>query len=122
MTQGERIKMLREEKRMSKAEVARRIGVGRSTAGKYETGAIAKIPDDKVEALAKLFGVSEQFLKGWSDKRESDPVETIGMPVPDGERFIKLYSVMPYQDRVALTEIYQRAYRLLEESESSSEK
>jgi transcriptional regulator with XRE-family HTH domain len=105
---------------MTIAEVGRRIGVGRSTAYKYETGAIAKIPDDKVEALAKLFGVSEPFLKGWSDKREVDPVETIGMPVPDGEKFIKLYCVMSYQDRVTLTEIYQRAYKKLEESESES--
>lgn len=120
MTQGERIRMLREEKKMSMAEVGRRIGVGRPTIYKYETGAIAKIPDEKVEALAKLFDVSEQFLKGWSDKREVDPVETIGIPVPDGEKFVKLYCVMSHRDRVALTEIYQRAYKALEEESSES--
>ena len=121
VTQGERIKMLREEKRMTLAEVSRHIGVSRATVYKYEIGAIAKIPDEKIVLLAELFGVSEQFLKGWSDRREVDPVETIGMPVPDGEKFVKLYSAMSDEDRVALTEIYQRAYEKLEEAESGRE-
>lgn len=118
VTQGERIKMLREEKKMTMAEVGRRIGVGRPTIYKYETGAITKIPDEKIEALAQLFGVSEQFLKGWSDKRDPDPIEMIGMPVPDGEKFVELYSMMSYKDRITLTEIYQRAYEKLKEEES----
>ena len=110
VTQGERIKMLREEKHMTIAEVGRRIGVGRSTAYKYETGAIAKIPDDKVEALAQLFGVSEQFLKGWSDKREESAVETVGVPFPDGEKFIQAYSYMTYDERVQLTNLVTAGY------------
>jgi len=117
MTQGERIRMMREEKRMTLEDVAKQIGVGRPTVYKYETGAIATIPNEKVKAMSKLFGVSEAFLMGWSDIREPDPKETIGIAVPDGEKFIKAYSVMSGQDRATLVEIFQRAYEKLEENE-----
>lgn len=99
---------------MTLEEVAKRIGVSRPTVYKYETGAIITIPPDRIMALAELFEVSEQFIMGWSDKRGVDPDETIWFPVPDGPKFIEAYKVMSYQDRVTLTEIFQRAYEKLE--------
>lgn len=119
MTQGERIKMLREEKQMTMAAVARAIGVSRATAFKYETGAIENIPNEKVEAMAKLFGVSEAYLKGWSDNREETPAG-IGIAVPDGKRFIEAYKVMSYEDRVVLTDIFKRAYEKLDKMEKEN--
>lgn len=115
VTQGERIRMLREEKHMTLEEVAKQIGVSRATVYKYETGAIENIPNEKVEAMAKLFGVSEAFLKGWSDQRKANPAETIGIVIPDSGRFMRAYSVMSDEDRAALVAIFQRAYDKLEE-------
>ena len=117
MTQGERIRMLREEKGMSMADVGRAIGIGRPTVYKYETGAIENIPNEKIEAMAKLFGVSEAFLKGWSDNRE-ETTSGIGIAVPDGKRFIEAYKVMSYEDRVVLTDIFKRAYEKLDRMEN----
>ena len=117
MTQGERIRMLREEKQMSLEDVAKQIGVSRATVFKYEKGAIQNIPNDKIEALAKLFGVSKAFLKGWSDSREDIRAGAINIAIPDGKRFIKAYSVMPEEDRIILVGIFQRAYEKLEEIE-----
>jgi len=37
--------------------------------------------------------------------------------VPDNEMFVKAYEVMSYDDRVALTEIFDRAFRKLKEKE-----
>ena len=121
MTQGERIRMLREEKKMTLEDVAKQIGVGRPTVYKYETGAIATIPNEKVKAMAKLFDVSESFLMGWSDSRKSDPKETIGIAIPDGEKFVKAYSVMSFEDRAVLTDIFRRAYEKMEREEHVSD-
>ena len=119
VTQGECIRMLREEKQMTLEDVAKQIGVSRATIFKYEKGAIENIPNDKIEALAKLFNVSKAFLKGWSDSREDVRVGTIDIAVPDGERFAKAYSVMPEEDRIILVGIFQRAYEKLEEMENA---
>ena len=110
LTQGERIRMLREERKMTLEDVAKELGVGKPTVYKYETGAIAKIPNDKVDALAKMFGVSKPYLMGWSDKREESGIETVGVPFPDGEKFIQAYSYMTYDERIQLTELLTTAY------------
>ena len=120
VTQGERIKMLREEKKMTLEAVAKQIGVSRATVYKYETGAIANIPNEKFGALAELFGVSEPFLKGWSDHREMAKDEPFGIAIPDGKKFIKAYSVMSMEDRAILVEIFQRAYDTLERNEKEN--
>ena len=90
MTVGERIRALREEKDMSLAEVARQIGIGRSTLYKYETGTIRNIPPDNIHALANFFGVTRPYLMGWTDERNINPAKNLDMVaermrmVPDG--------------------------------------
>ena len=79
MTVGERIRALREEKDMSLAEVARQIGIGRSTLYKYETGAIRNIPPDNIHALANFFGVMRPYLMGWTDERNINPAKNLDM-------------------------------------------
>lgn len=120
LTVGERIRMLREERDMTLEDVARRLGVSRATVFKYERGDIAKIPPNRIEALAELFGVSKSYIMGWTtDKQEEEPMGRIGIAVPDGDKFIRAYSVMSYQDRVTLTEIFKRAYEKMEEQEKN---
>lgn len=102
---------------MTLEEVAKRIGVGRPTVHKYESGAIAKIPKDKIEALATLFGVSKPFLAGWTDDENDNAGVPPGIPMPDNGMFAKAYSVMSYEDRVTITEIFERAYRKVREME-----
>lgn len=61
-TTGFRLKQLRETRGWSQADVAKRIGVGRTTYLKYETG--AGKPVRKLHELAKLFNVSYDYLLG----------------------------------------------------------
>lgn len=58
---GERIKNLRQEKKMSQQELADAINVACSTVSMYENG--ERIPRDQIKlAIANLFGVTVDYL------------------------------------------------------------
>lgn len=62
---GTRLRKLREEKELSQAEVAKLIGVGRTTYLKYESG--ENRPTRKLKELSQLFGVSMDYILGNSN-------------------------------------------------------
>lgn len=65
---GNKIKMLREENNMTLEELGEKVGVGKSTVRKWENGIIENMRRDKIEKLAKVFGVSPAYLLGYEDK------------------------------------------------------
>lgn len=67
MTVGERIKEVREKICMSQVDFADKINVSKQTLYKYENNLITNIPSDKIEAAAKLGGVSPAYLMGWEE-------------------------------------------------------
>lgn len=120
MDMGMRIKMLRIEKRMTLEQVAEKIGVSKATVYKYEAGAIANIPPDKIAAMADLFEVSKAYLCGWTnDKADQGGTLLPGIPIPDNDMFVRAYWVMTYEDRLKITEIFDRAYKRLQELDSA---
>lgn len=121
MTVGERIKMLRTEQHMTLEDVAKGIGTSRATVSKYENGAITNIPLDKIEAIAKLFGVASSYLTGWTDSRNINDGEMFGVVVPDNDTFVKLYEYMTYQERVTMMEIFNLAYARMQTDSGSKE-
>lgn len=70
MTIGERIKKIREKLGMSQVDFADKINVSKQTLYKYENNLITNIPSDKIEAAAKVGGVSPAYLMGWSEEKE----------------------------------------------------
>ena len=52
-------------------EVAKKVGTSKQTIHRYETGIIANIPSDKIEALAKVLQTTPAYLMGWEGKQES---------------------------------------------------
>lgn len=62
MDTGEKIKALRLQRNMTLEELGKRVGVGKSTVRKWETGAIANMGRDKIEKLSEVFGVSPTYL------------------------------------------------------------
>ena len=68
-TIGNRIKNLRTAKKMTLEDVARAVGVGRSTVLKWETGKITSMRGDKISALADVLGVSPHELMGWEGEK-----------------------------------------------------
>ena len=121
VTVGERIKMLRTEKHMTLEYVAKGIGTSRATVFKYENGAITNIPLNKIEAIAKLFGVASSYLTGWTDSRNINDGEMFGLVVPDNDTFVRLYEYMTYKERVTMMEIFNLAYARMQTDSGSKE-
>ncbi|MBR3791377.1 MAG: helix-turn-helix domain-containing protein [Clostridia bacterium] len=82
---GGRIKEIRKEKDMTLEDVARRIGVAKSTIQRYEAGLISSPKQPVLAAMAKAFNVKEEWLCGMSNDKETQSVEAFddGMiPIP----------------------------------------
>ena len=78
MTTGEKIKMLREQRGYTLEELGKRVGVGKSTVRKWETGFIENMGRDKIASLADVFGVSPNYFILEDEKMPTTP--------KDGER------------------------------------
>ena len=66
---GNKLRFLRESKKLTLDEVAKKIGISRQTLFKYENGIVSNIPSNKIEALAGIYGVSPAYLMGWEDAK-----------------------------------------------------
>ena len=72
MTVGERIKEKQKKMGVSQVDFADKINVSKQTLYKYENNLITNIPSDKVEAAAKIGGVSPAYLMGWEEPSDGD--------------------------------------------------
>ncbi|WP_173431965.1 helix-turn-helix domain-containing protein [Sharpea azabuensis] len=59
---GDKIKQLREQKGMTLEELGNKVGVGKSTVRKWETGMIANMRRDKIKKVADALDTSPEFL------------------------------------------------------------
>ena len=76
MNTGEKIRQLREAQGMTLEELGKKVGVGKSTIRKWETGMIANMRRDKIKKVADALGVSPGYLMGWEDAAEpKEPLE-----------------------------------------------
>lgn len=64
-----RIQYLRDEADMKQADLAKRIDVAPNTLSNYENEN-RKIPLDKLRLICEVFGVTADYVLGWSDIRE----------------------------------------------------
>lgn len=78
MTTGEKIKMLREQRGYTLEQLGKKVGVGKSTVRKWETGFIENMGRDKIASLADVFGVSPNYFILEDEKMPTTP--------KDGER------------------------------------
>ena len=70
MTVGQRIRQMREEKRVKQSELAKQIGVTKQNLYKYETGIIENISLPIIERIAFVLNCSPAYLAGWSEVKE----------------------------------------------------
>lgn len=70
---GRKIKELRQARGMTLEQVATIVGVGKSTVRKWETGMIANMKRDKIQALANALGTTPAYLMGWKEDRREIP-------------------------------------------------
>jgi transcriptional regulator with XRE-family HTH domain len=67
MNIGEKIKFLRLQANLTLEQVAEKVGVGKSTVRKWETGMIANMKRDKIATLAKALNTTPAYLMGWEE-------------------------------------------------------
>lgn len=78
MDMGQKIKTLREQKGMTLEELGTKVGVGKSTIRKWETGMIANMRRDKIAKIANALDVTPSYLMGWDNLSEpSSPLSTV---------------------------------------------
>lgn len=68
MELGEKIKMLRQNKKMTLEQLGEKVGVGKSTVRKWENGMIANMRRDKIAKLAEALDTTPAWLMGWEDE------------------------------------------------------
>ena len=64
---AEKLKQLREEKGLSQSDLARKVGVGRSTICSYESGRRTKLTAPMIQAIANALDVPWQILVAGTD-------------------------------------------------------
>ena len=63
-----RIKLAREDLKLTKRELAKRLGVHESSVNKYEKG-LVDIPLSKISELSRVLNVTEAYLMGWEEEK-----------------------------------------------------
>ena len=82
-----RLKELREQKGLKQKELAKLVNVSQKTISAYETGR-AQPPSETLQQLAKIFGVTVDFLLGLADSPVSEPLNFEKYKV----RYIPIYN------------------------------
>ena len=89
---SERIKALVENSEMSYQELEKLTGIKKSSLQRYASGATTKIPLDVIEKLSVTFHVSQEYLMGWDEKKDS-PTE---LQLSEGEKvLLDLFNRVP---------------------------
>lgn len=108
---GLRIKMLRHHAELSQQQLAAEIGVSRATVCRWEAGD-SKVGQEELQALAKLFRVSTDYVLGTKDQIEH-PLESfarvgdmpqIDIPIQASRRIALSLPLMLVADLVAEAE------------------
>lgn len=77
---AKKIKSLRAQNHLTLEQVAQKVGVGKSTVRKWETGMIANMRRDKIAALAEALNTTPAYLMGWNeneyDEYYEDPISS----------------------------------------------
>lgn len=70
-TRSERIKALVEASGKSYQELEKVTGIKKSSLQRYASGATTKIPLDVIEKLSVAFNVTQEYLMGWEEQKNS---------------------------------------------------
>ena len=76
-----KLKELRKLKGMTLDELASMVGTSKQTIHRYETGAIANVPPEKVESLANALGSTPAELMGWEKETNTTGVNFVPMGI-----------------------------------------
>lgn len=94
------IKMLRKNAGMTQTELAFLLNSKKQTISKYEVGIITNIPMDKITLMAKIFGVTPEYLLGFSRDKYGSTTELKKTEIsPDEEILLQVYRKISQEDK-----------------------
>ena len=64
MALAEKVRVKREEKRMTQSKLAKKSGLTQATISRIESGEVKQLKSEAIKALAKALDVTEDFLMG----------------------------------------------------------
>ena len=100
-----KIMILRKEKGLTLEQVAKFVGVGKSTVRKWETGIIANMRRDKIAALATVLGTTPAYLMGWEEEETPDK-----LALTEGEQMVlDLFRRVPEEQQKIVLEMIRAA-------------
>ena len=103
-----KIRELRRGRNLTLEQVAKVVGVGKSTVRKWETGMIANMKRDKIAALAKALGTTPAYLMGWKEEQKNLP--TNEKDLTEGERaLLDLFSRVPEDQQKLVLQMIRAA-------------
>ena len=103
---SERIKALVEGSNLSYLELEKITGIKKSSLQRYASGVTTKIPLDVIEKLSKAFNVSQEYLMGWDEKKDS-PTEP---QLSEGEKvLLDLFNRVPEDQQQLVLQMIRAA-------------
>ena len=103
---SERIKALVESSGLSYQEIEKLTGIKKSSLQRYASGATTKIPLDVIEKLSVAFNVSQEYLMGWDEKKDS-PTE---LQLSEGEKvLLDLFNRVPKDQQQLVLQMIRAA-------------
>lgn len=69
---SDRLRRLVEESGLSYSEISKQTGIPKSALHNYLHGKTGKIPIDRLKALARVLGVTPEYILGWVDDEEEE--------------------------------------------------
>lgn len=103
---SERIRSLIEQSGKSYQELEKITGIKKSSLQRYASGVTTKIPLDVIEKLSVAFNVSQEYLMGWDEKKNS-PSEP---QLTEGEKvLIDLFRNVPEEHQQMVLQMIRAA-------------
>lgn len=94
-TKGERIKHLREDKRLTQEELAKALNTTKQTISKYEKNIVTNIPSDKLEELARVLNSTPEYILGWEQvQKKADTISDVVLRMKSDPEFLSLVEAM----------------------------
>lgn len=110
---SERIRALVEGSNLSYVELEKLTGIKKSSLQRYASGVTTKIPLDVIERLSKAFNVSQEYLMGWDEKKDS-PSEP---ELSEGEALmLKLFRQIPKDRQPEALDLLRVALKMQQRS------
>ena len=106
---SERIKALVESSDMSYQDLEKLTGIKKSSLQRYASGVTSKIPLDVIEKLSVAFNVSQEYLMGWDENKDSPT----GPQLSEGEKLmLELFRRIPEDRQQAALDLLRAALKM----------